>query len=86
MQGESPVQGKSGRDSAADDADTVTFGAQIVLHVVYDNQQSANVAGHKQHGYVVAKATDPAWFKSKDAFMGLVIKAFERFYDEMKNA
>lgn len=86
MQGENTVQGKSGPDCSPDDANALKFGAQVVMHVVYDTQQVAASVGHKQSSYAVVKVGDPAWFKSKDAFMGLVIKAFERFYDEMKNA
>lgn len=84
MQGEGSVQGKSGSGNHSDDDSPVTFGASIIVHLVYDNDDSAKVAGHKINGYATAKVTSPNWFKSKDTFMGLICSAFERFYDEMK--
>ena len=54
------------------------------MHLVYQDAESASVAGHKTHGHAIASVESPEWFKSKDAFMALVIKAFEKFYDEMK--
>ncbi|MHA2065826.1 MAG: hypothetical protein ACXABY_15750 [Candidatus Thorarchaeota archaeon] len=51
---------------------------------MYDNAKSATIAKHRQHGYATASVTDIRWFKSKDAFMGLVCKVFEQFYEEMK--
>lgn len=62
----------------------MTFGAQIVVHVLYDNDESAKVAGHLTHSYATAKISSANWFKSKEAFMGLIIKSFEALYDEMK--
>lgn len=61
------------------------FGAHLVLHLMYDNMESANVANHRQNGYATAKIDSDVWFKSKESFMALVCKAFERLYDEMKN-
>ena len=55
-----------------------------MLHVVYDNAQSAEVAGHKQHAYANAHVKGAGWFQSKDAFMAAVCDAFEKMYDEMK--
>jgi hypothetical protein len=51
---------------------------------VYSNEQSAKVAGHRQHGYVVASIRDSRWFRSKDAFMAAMCQAFERLWEEMK--
>lgn len=78
---EGAVQGGQGPEHHPDG---VEFDATIVMHLVYGNSVSANVAGHKQNGYATAKCKHPVWFKSKDAFMGFVCKAFEQFYDEMK--
>ena len=83
MQGESPVQGGPRSSDHSGDANAISFGAQLIVHLLYDDERSAAVAGHKHHGYATTKVTHPEWFKSKDAFMGLVCKAFERFYDEM---
>lgn len=66
------------------DGDLEKFEAKIVLHLLYTNRSSAAVAGHKQNDYAVAKVNDKRWFENKDAFMALICKAFERFWDEMK--
>jgi hypothetical protein len=58
--------------------------AKMVLHIVYSNEESAKVAGHRMNGYATASIHDPRWLESKDAFMGAVCNAFERMYDEMK--
>jgi hypothetical protein len=84
MQGPGSVQGKPESAGGSDHSDSVEFTARLVVHIVYDNEHSAKVAGHKQHGYATAKVTSPVWFKDKDAFMGMICNAFERFYDEMK--
>lgn len=54
------------------------------MHLVYQDAQSSSVAGHRQHGHAIASVESAEWFKSKDAFMALVLKSFERLYDEMK--
>lgn len=54
------------------------------MHLVYQDAQSASVAGHRQHGHAIASVESAEWFKSKDAFMALILKSFERLYDEMK--
>jgi len=59
--------------------------AKIVLHLVYADAESAKVAGHRMNGYATATITDSRWLESKDAFMGAVCHAFERFYDEMRS-
>jgi len=56
----------------------------MLLHLVYQDAKSASVAGHKQHSHAVVSVENSDWFKSKEAFMALVLKAFERMYDEMK--
>ena len=61
------------------------FEAKLVLHLVYGNEESAAVAGHRQHGYANATVRDKQWFESKDAFMAVVCKAFEQFYEEMSS-
>ena len=58
--------------------------AKMVLHLVYSNEASARVAGHRMNGYATASITDQRWLESKDSFMGAVCDAFERLYDEMK--
>tara|TARA_Y100001937_G_scaffold115091_1_gene165533 strand:- start:2460 stop:2666 length:207 start_codon:yes stop_codon:yes gene_type:complete len=58
--------------------------AKLVLHLVYGDEQSASVAGHRMNGYATASISDSRWLESKDAFMGAVCNAFERMYDEMK--
>ena len=63
----------------------MTFDAKLVLHLVYGNEESAAVAGHRTHGYATATVKDPRWFKSKDAFMGAVCNAFEQFWEEMSS-
>ena len=80
-------QGAVPRGAGDDDhPDDVGFEATLVLHLVYSNAESAKVAGHTLlNGYATAKCKHPAWFKSKDAFMGFVCEAFERLYDEMKD-
>tara|TARA_Y100000310_G_scaffold298247_1_gene332039 strand:+ start:775 stop:975 length:201 start_codon:yes stop_codon:yes gene_type:complete len=60
------------------------FGAKLVLHLVYDNEESAQVAQHRQHGYANASCSESRWFQNKESFMGLVCEAFERFWEEMK--
>jgi len=62
----------------------VGFEAKLVLHLVYSNEESARVAGHRTHGYATASVKDPRWFKDKDSFMGAVCNAFEQFWEEMK--
>jgi hypothetical protein len=61
------------------------FSAKLVLHLIYENEKSARMAGHRRHGYATASVDQPIWFQSKDSFMALVCKVFEQFYDEMKN-
>jgi len=63
----------------------MTFEAKLVLHLVYTNEESAAVAGHRTNGYATATVKDPRWFQSKDAFMGAVCKVFEQFYEEMSS-
>lgn len=61
------------------------FKATAVLHLMYDNDESAALLGHKRNGYATAICKEPNWFQNKDTFMAFVCKAFEQFYDEMKN-
>jgi len=86
--GERDVQaGSSAADSPSGSGRAdhrVGFGATLVIHLVYDDAASAAVAGHRQHGHANATVKDRRWFESKDAFMGVVCKAFEQFWDEMK--
>lgn len=63
----------------------MAFEAKLVIHLVYTDEASAAVAGHRTHGYATATVKDPRWFKSKDAFMGAVCNAFEQFYEEMSS-
>jgi len=58
--------------------------AKMVLHLIYSDEASASVAGHRMNGYATASIADPRWLQSKDAFMGAVCNAFERLYDEMR--
>lgn len=60
------------------------FGAKLILHLVYKDAESAKVAGHIVNGYANVDIPVKAYFESKEAFMGLICKAFERFYEEMK--
>ena len=82
QEAEGPVQRGPGHSDHSDD---LAFDASIVIHLVYGNTESARVAGHIQNGYATAKCKHPAWFESKDAFMGFVCKAFEQFWEEMKD-
>lgn len=61
------------------------FGATLVLHINYNSEESASVAGHRLNGFATVQAKAHEYFKSKEAFMGMICTAFERFYDEMKN-
>lgn len=81
MQGDGEVQG--GRTPPGDPGSLRDFEAKIVLHLVYSNEASASVAGHRMHGYANATVRDSRWFQSKEAFMGAMCKAFESFWDEM---
>lgn len=84
MQGESEVQGRgSGPDHSGSEVDH--FKATLVLHLLYANEQSAAVAGHRIQGYATANVDSPVWFQNKDAFMGMVCKAFEDLWESMKN-
>lgn len=67
-----------------DSTDGINFGAKLVVHLVYDNQKSADLNGHKKNEYAIVNVQERAWFASKEAFMGLVIKSFERLWEEMK--
>lgn len=58
--------------------------AKMVIHLIYSDEESASIAGHRMNGYATATISDPRWLASKDAFMGAVCTAFERMYDEMK--
>lgn len=86
MPGRSEVPGERPGVGGAQHPGSVSghFEATFVLHLVYSNPESASVAGHRTNGYATAKVTSPRWFKSKDAFMAAVCKAFEDFYDSMK--
>lgn len=86
MQGEGKVQGEPRPADHALYAGKLNgkFGAGIIVHIVYDNQESAAVAGHKQQAYATARVTSPKWFKDKETFMGLICSAFESFYDSLK--
>ena len=84
MQDQSDVQGRPGSPGSSDHAKLNGFGAKLILHLLYDNQQSADVASHKRQGYATASVASKEWFQSKEAFMAVVLKAFENFYEEMK--
>ena len=61
------------------------FSAKLALHIEYANEESSKIAGHRQFGHAIVNVKDERWFSDKDAFMGLIIKSFEQFYEAMKN-
>lgn len=64
-------------------SDELKFNAKLVLHVIYENDFSAKLNGHRRNSYATVNITDKIWFDSKDAFMAAVCKSFERLWDEM---
>lgn len=84
MSSEGNLQGRPVSDRSSDPSDVSKFEAKVVLHLVYSNAESANHAGHRQHGYITATISDKRWFSSKDAFMAAMCKAFDKVWEEMK--